>query len=888
MRQRAIAYQLLIPVAFVLAVSGCSVEKNTGASRFYNSLISKYNIWFNGNEAFKSGVARLNSSYRDDYSSIIPVFEYTAPEAPSIVSSDMERAVQKASKVISLYSITAKPEEKGNRNSGNEEFYNRKEYNDWVDDSYLLLAKAQFYQYKFKEARAALSFAIGISTSSDIIAEATIWQARIQTEQGVYSEALRILQGMTGLEEFPRTLRSMYFTTLADVYLRQKRYNEAVAPLTEAVSCTSQRNTRIRLTYLLAQTCEAAGENALSTRYFTEVIRMNPPYEMEFNAGINLAGVADISEKNATELKRSLQKMLRDSKNKDYLDQIYYALGELGLRQGNTGEALRLWQQAASASTINNRQKAKAFIALGAHYYTVPDYMKAYLYYDSASYLINNRFPDFDNINNRTTALKEYAGFHSVVVKEDSLRRVADMSTSERDALISGLIRSYEEKMAGDRKSDGADRYNMGQYYENEQRSQNAISAEGAWYFYNQAALTFGRTEFRRRWGDRRLEDNWRRSNKTRNAFTAATPAAENGNEKPGNDSASVSPERTKEFYLRELPLNDSLMQISFNLSARALLGEGKLLYSRLNDTVRAANALEEASRTGDDDQAKAEALYELYRLLRISDPARAERRRAELLQEYPESEYTLILIDPDFVKHQQQLSARLSGLYDSAWVAFNSEKYIETRKICDSAMEHYPGGDLIPKFMLLDALATGATEGEIAYKSKLDSLIARFPGTPEGQRAAEITTVLKREIPAIQVAEDRQIADRLYTADTLQPHYVMIIAENKTANLNRIVFDIINYNLDNYPDKNYRTEGAVMDNVIMITIGQFGGAAAAGKWLSSFQPMEVIRDAASAGLSLYLISRDNLPKFRQDGNISRYRIFYQENYPGTEKATGK
>jgi tetratricopeptide (TPR) repeat protein len=862
-------------------ITGCSVEKNTGASRFYNSLVAKYNVWFNGNEAYKAGVEKVQLSHRDDYTVLIPVFEYTSDESVSAAASDMERAAQKASKVIALYSITAKPDEKGRKggDARDEEFYNRREYNEWVDDAYLLLAKSQFYLKNLPAARSAFSYTVSIATDPDLISEANIWMARIQTEEGNYSEASRILQGFTDIEGLPKPLKPMLYSTMADVALRQKRYNDAVSPLTLAVENSNNKRTRERLTYLLAQVCKTTGDNSLSTRYFREVIRMNPPYELEFNAAINLAGVTDLSHGDAEDLVKSLRRMLRDSKNKDYLDQIYFALGELEMRMGNTDEALNLWAQSAKNSTVNTRQRARAYLALGEHYYAQPEYMTAYLYYDSASYLIDERFPDYKLISRRTSDLGEFADFHRVVITEDSLRRVARMSSTERDALISEMIRSLEAEQTKAMQGDGSDRYNMGLYYENEQRSEGAISAEGGWYFYNQSAMTFGRTEFRRRWGDRRLEDNWRRSNKARAAFTAPT-TAENGEEQQAGDSTALAPERTKEYYLRNLPLTDSLMSLSVSKSANALLGEGKILASRLSDTLMAAKSLETAAAPGNSDNIRAEALYELFRLLRNSDPAGAERFRAELLSSFPDSEYSLILSDPDYVRKQQEMLTRARTRYEAAYEAFVSERYAETQAICGEAAGQFPGDDLLPKFMLLDAMAAGATGGEMAYKEKLDSLTAKYPTTPEGKRAAEIIAFLRREIPAIQVAEDTRIAEELYEADTTQPHFVIIVAENIQANMNQMVFDVINYNLDNFTDKNYRTEGKVVGtDYILITVGTFENAAEAGTWLRAFDPLANIRDAENAAISLYIISRNNLEKLTSDKNITRYRIFYETAY---------
>jgi len=861
-------------------VAGCSVEKNTGASRFYHSLISKYNIYFNGYEAYKAGVAKVRASHRDDYSALLPVFEYSTPEAAQVSGGDMERAVQKASKLIALYSITAKPEEKrGDRSAGDEEFYNRREYNQYVDDSYLLMAKAQFYQKNFTGARATLSYNLGLTKDPGIITESAIWMARIHTEEGNYQEAERLLQGITEPEELSKNLQAMIWSTSADIALRQKRYGQAIDPLIKAVEYSSDKQTKVRLTYLLAQTCKAGGDNTRSTKYFTDVMRMNPPYDLEFNAGINLAGVADVSSGDAAELKKTLRRMLRDSKNKEYLDQIYFALGEIERRQGNIEGALELWSESVRTSTGNNRQKARSYLALGEYFYAVPSYVKAQRYYDSAVFIIDKRFPDYEAISRTSSDLNEYAAFHTVVTVEDSLRRVALMSPSERESLIAGIIRTLqEEETRARQETAGSDRYNMGQYYENEQRNQNSITAEGSWYFYNQAALTFGRTEFRRRWGERRLEDNWRRAN--RNRMTLTAQGNENGDGVTNPDSAGVAAGRSTEFYLKNLPLTDSLMAQSRQKSAAALLAEGKVLASRIRDTTLAATSFEDASKPGGTDIVRAEALWELYRLLQKNDPARAERRRSELLSLFPASEYARILSDPDYVRKQTEASRASGVLYETAYNAFATGSYEEAFTLCENALKMYGRDQLAPKFMLLQAMAAGASRGETAYKEGLDSLVARYPSTPEAVRAAEIIEVLLREIPEMRIADDIKIAETLYVTDTLQPHYVLLVAANVSANLNQMVFDVINFNLDNFSDKNYRSEGSAAENKFLtITVGPFITSSEAMAYLKLFDPLKEIRGAAEAQISVFVISRDNLPKFMDDSNIERYRIFYDKTY---------
>ena len=260
----------------------CSVEKNTRTSRFYQGLTSRYNIYFNGNESFKAGVAKVHSGYRDDYSELLKVFEYSDNSTVSMCSADMERAIQKASKVISLKSITTKPETKGNAlpTPQEEEFLNRKEYNDWVDDCYLLLGKARLYKHEYENAKSTLSYNITSSVDEKIKIESTIWLARIYNETGNYNESNRILSELDLSKNFTKDLKGLYYTTLADLFIKQKRFAEAVEPLSKSLEFISGKSNKYRLTYLLAQLYEKTGEGNKAMPLYRKVIKMNPPYEV--------------------------------------------------------------------------------------------------------------------------------------------------------------------------------------------------------------------------------------------------------------------------------------------------------------------------------------------------------------------------------------------------------------------------------------------------------------------------------------------------------------------------------------------------------------------------------------------------------------------------------
>ena len=875
-------YKYLVILGLSLILAGCSVEKNTDSSRFYNSLTSRYNIYFNGYESFKSGVAKIMNGYKDDYSELLKVFEYSDPSTASLCSADMERAIQKASKLITLKSITAKPEVKNKREPTEKEkkLLEQKEYNEWVDDSYLLVGKAHFYKHEYNEATSVFNYCITEANDNLIKKEAVIWLARVYNETGNYNESLRILTDLEMTPDFTRLLKSMYYSTLADLFVKQKKYTEALEPIGKAVEFVSGKRARYRLTFLQAQLCSQTGDGARATSLFRNVISMNPPYEVEFNARINIAGVFDINTGNPQEIKKELERMLKDSKNKDFQDLIYFALGNLSMREENEAEALDYFRKSASSASQNQNQKGRSYLALANHYYAKADYMKAGRYYDSTVFFLDPKYPEYKLLKTKSQSLNALVSQLTIIQTQDSLQKVASMTEADRISLISTIIARVIKDESEGKTSEYADRYNLGQFYENERRSQGNIDQEGKWYFYNQAALTFGRTEFRRRWGDRKLEDNWRRSNKTRITTVQSTANSEVAVKTKTDTTAASLNYKKPEFYLKNLPLNDSLIAVSNEKIAIAMLNAGKAYSESVSDQTKATETLEALVKRFPKNELVPEALYNLYRINKDLNSTKAETYRQRLLQNYPSSEFARILSDPTYYEKKITDLNLSEKLYEEAFKAYNAEKFNDAIALCDEGIKKYPADVLVPKFQLLRAYSTARVSDERSLKEELTSLVKAYPKTDESKKAEEIIAFLNQKIPELKVEEDKQIASEIYLADTTSNHEFVLIIPDPAFNINQATFDVISYNIDNYTNKNYRTEGILVDNkYIMITVSGFTSYRQAYDYYNSFLFEKLVRNSSGIKMLTFLISKENLKVLNKDKNPGRYQLFFTEKY---------
>jgi tetratricopeptide (TPR) repeat protein len=876
------SYKYLALLSLLLFPTNCSVEKNTPSSRFYHSLTSRYNIFFNGNESFKSGVSKVNKGYTDDYAELLRVFEYSDPASPSRCSSDMERAIQKASKLISLKSMTSKPEikDKTKISEQDQSLLDRKEYNNWVDDSYLLIGKAHFYKQEYNEASAVFEYCMKEAADPEIKKEASIWLSRVYNESGKYSEGFRILNEMDIKNESSRTLKSMYYSTLADLFIKQKKYSEAVDPLGKAIQLASGKRAKYRLTYLLAQINERAGNSERAIALYREVTKMNPPYDVEFNARINIAGVFDVNSGNPKEIRKELERMLRDSKNKDFLDQIYFALGNLSMKEGNEKEALDFFRKSASSQSSNQNQKGRTYLALADYFYNKPDFMKAGKYYDSTVYFIDQKNPDYQLIRTKSQNLNAVVSQLEIIQKEDSLQKVAAMSESERSNLISSIIAKITKAESEGKTTSYSDMYNLGQYYENERRFQNNIEQEGKWYFYNQAALTFGRTEFRRRWGDRKLEDNWRNANKSR----INTSQESNGSDEKaqaGKDTTKAALDyKSPEFYLKNLPLTDSLLALSNDKVANAYLNAGKAYSEKLSDQVKATESYEKLINRYPSSELVPETLYNLYKTNKEINNSKAEAYRQRLLASYPSTEFAKILSDPGYYIKKLDAMKMAEQVYEKAYNSYTSENFSSAISICEDAMKTYSQDPLAPKFMLLHAYCVARISDERSFKEDLNKVVKGWPGSNESIKAGEIIAYLNQKLPELKVEEDKEIARELYVQDAVSNQVFILVITDPAFNINLSSFDVISYNIDNYTNKNYRTEGVLVDNkYIIITVSGFRDYPEAFGYYNSFSIEKVIRNSSKSGMFSFIIGKDNLDVLNKDKNPDRYMLFFREHY---------
>jgi len=873
---------------FVFLAISCSVKKNTVISRTYHNLTALYNVYFNGNESYKKGIKRINNNLKDDYTSLLPVFPFPNSETSNSSFAEMERAIKKGSKTIILHSITAKPEmKKGIRTKREKEFYNKKEYNKWVDDAYLLIGKANLMKGDYQAATTAFRHILQEYPKENTYEETQIWLARALILKEEFMEAEDICKDMSGQKKLSRRLVPFLNATYADLHIHKKRFDDAIPKLEIAAKKARDKRSRIRYTYILGQLYQLTGHMDKATEKYLKVIKMNPPYEMTFNARVNLAGVFESGDKSADEIRKQLYKLLKDAKNKEYLDQIYFALGNLDFKEGNIDNALKNYKTSVFKSVSNQRQKARSYLAIADIKYTQKEYLDAQAYYDSAVTNIDATFPDYDKIYARAKSLKRLAISLNTVTFEDSVQFVAKMSENDRNKFIDQIIARVKEKEAEEQKRQQEElleqQANMMSLNDLNSRGGLGQNVEGGkWYFYNPTSKGYGETEFQMKWGKRKLEDNWRRINKKSMSTTDITEE-EQDKDNPDKVKKKTLSNKTREFYIQNLPLTDSLLAVSHNKIRKALYDAGIIYKDELSEYKLSSKEFEEIIKRYPEDPIAGNAAYQLYILYRqMENTLKAEEYKVLLLTKYPESIYAKLITNPNFIAELQEKENAVSKLYESAYDDYSIGNYASSYDKASQGIINYPNHKLIPKFIFVKALSNGKLTNIETLRTDLNFLIKEYPKSEEAGSAKDIITMMDVQHPEAKEAEEKVIAKEIYkqAADD-EKHFFAIVVDSKKSNYNQLVFNIINFNLDNYSNSNLtvKTENLGTKNQMVVISAFNNKVEALNYYNTATKDNKVYKDIGNNALASFIISETNLATLRKDLSESTYMKFFKENY---------
>ncbi len=815
----------LLSIAVLLATTACSTQKNTWASRNYHAMTTRYNIYYNGNNSYIDGLNAIDKAAEDDYSSILPLYSVSHHEAAQAATSEMDRTIEKCRKCIKLHSIKVKPKPDPKRRGDPKykAFMAQEEYNRHMDDAWLLLGKAEFHKGDFLGAVGTFNYIIRhYSYDKDMVAQCQLWVVRAYGEMGWLYEAEELMAKINP-DDISRKNRWLYSATFADLKLKNKQYTDAV-PLLKKALPDERREQQLRYYFILGQIYAAENDKQAAVDMLKKVIRKSPPAEMDFNARLmrtKLSG--DI---------KALDKMAKQPKNKNRLDYIYGAAGDILLEKQDTTGALMYYDLAIEKSVTGGAQKATILIQAADLYYTKKNYQKAAPYYSEAAGIISIEHDDYQRVRRLSETLDELVLQENIVTLQDSLQRLSKLSEEEQLKIVEKLIADLEqaEKEEAERQL-LAEREAMN----NEQTSvdtRNMLGGGGAkanWYFYNAQLLKSGKQDFNRRWGNRKLEDNWRRQIKTLSSNFTSEESNENyvendsveGETRETSSNNLVTDNKDPQYYLQQIPKTDEDIAVSNAQIADALYQMVGIYRDKLEDELNAQQTEEEFARRFPNDQRGAELLFVRYlQHMRKQDKLNAEAVRKQILQDFSDSEPARILSQPDYFERISRMQAEQDSLYEATYASYLQGDYAQVKFNKRYAEENLSSSKLMPRFLFLNAIAIARTEGQEPFIAALQEMVERYPESENGAMAKDMLAMMNQgmesqtgDIGASSLLDKRGefTADTDTTTEEISfsiekkiPSVVLLVTDNDEADLNQLLFEVALFNFSRFLVKDF------------------------------------------------------------------------------------
>ena len=834
----------LLIVLFSLVLSGCSTKKNTASTRWWHSFNARYNTYFNGNQAFIDGNLEKEKGNKDNYTEIIPLYMVGNKQSREIGKGQYDRAIEKSEKAIRRHSIKAKPEWNSSKRktAKDREWLGRREYNPFLWRAWMLLGKSQFQKGAFDEAAATFTYMSRLYHTQPMQSGlAKAWLAKSYTELGWMYDAEDVIRNMSRDSMDFRAVKDWDYT-YANYYIHSGDYQKAIPYLRKAISHERRKVQRAREWFLMGQIQNQLGNKDEAYKAYRKVVACNPPYELEFNARIAQTEV--MADRNGKQMIGKLKRMAVNDNNAEYLDQVYYAIGNIYMLQKDTAQAIAAYEKGNQKSVRNGIEKGVLLLTLGNIYWQMEKFNDAQRCYGEAIGLLDKDRKDYDELAYRSKVLDELVPYTDAIHLQDSLLELSTMPEEERLKAIDRVIDALKKKEKEER--DARLLAEAEQMEQEQQRTGNQLSpgnqaaptitqrGNGEWYFYNPMAVNQGKIAFQRQWGKRENKDNWQRINQTvvamseqqedenpegtenqeaNDSIDIATPK-----EDTPQDSLSADPHE-REYYLAQIPFTDEQKAVCHDIIKDGLFHAGVIFKDKLDNLTLSEKHLVRLTDNYTDYEYLDEALYHLYLLYARQD--RMDKANAclnRMKRDFPESEWTTLLADP-FYKENARFGEHIEdSLYAAAYEAFKTDRYDIVKGNARVSADRFPLGENRAKFLFIEGLSMlneGDGDGCI---ERLKTVVEKYPNSEVSELAGMIVKGVqdgrrlhggKFDIGDIWSRRDITLGSDSTAVIELSAerneNFMFILAyEPDSINENQLLFEMARYNFTNFLVRNF------------------------------------------------------------------------------------
>ena len=840
----------LMMIAMVVLLAACSNKTNTARSRFWQAFTTKYNVYYHGKTNYDEQEKAMMDAYEDDYSQRLymhPAEARSNPKAPQPTGS-FDRTIEKMEKAITLHSIKKKPKRKSGKNHDPkyQEWLSRDEYNPYLHNAWYMMAKAQYMKGDFLDAAATFRYiARHFTWKNDLVQECKVREALCYCALGWTTEADNVLAHIHLDEITNKRVRALANAAFADYYVKSQQPEEAIPYLAQAVK-GFKGNQKVRMSFLLGQLYEDVGDKHNAYLAYKQAGGSSgSTYRTKFNARIKQSSVYE-GANIASEVK-ALKRMTRYDRNKDYLDQVYYAIGNLFLTHGDTAKAVENYKLAAEKSTRNGVDKAISQLTLGGIYFDQRLYDDAQPCYAEAIPLVNEDYPNYKMLKKRSDVLDELAVYSQNVTLQDSLLKLSKMTPEEQKAVIAKIIEELKKKEKEEAEAAAREEYLAQQNARGSQIQDNGnapstyvMNTDNSWYFYNTATKNAGKTQFQRQWGNRKLEDNWRRRNKTTFSFndeetdSALIALADSMVVNENGDTVKVDVEALKraedphyeEYYLKQIPKTEEEIQSAHEIIQEGLYNMGTILKDKMEDYNAAAYEFSQLLDRYPDNTYRLDVYYNMYMMfMRNGQEADAQPYRDSILVNFPESKYGMAMQDPNYLENLKNMNRDQEQMYEAAYAKYLSNDHTGVHDAYTEMMRKYPLSKIMPKFMFIDALSYLTEKNYDKFKETLKDMLQRYPQTDitpvasdivkqinQGRRLEGGGSNVRGMLWTTRLSNDTtpQALERTFTPfaeDNDKPQVFILLFPLDSVNSNMLLYEVARHNFNTFKVKDYDIE---------------------------------------------------------------------------------
>lgn len=908
----------MLLAAVLLAATGCSTQKNTAKTRWWHSFKARYNTYYNGTLAYIDGSLEKENGNKDNFTEMLPLYTVGNKQSREIGKGNFEKAIEKCQKTIKLHSIKKRPvwDKKRRKTEKDIEWLSRREYNPFLWKAWMLMGRSQFYKGAFDEAASTFAYMGRLyQTQPAIYAKSRAWLAKCYLEEGWLYDAEDVVRNMER-DSIHWSARKEWDYTYADYYIHTGDYAKAIPYLRKVIKHEMRRKQRAREWYLMGQMQAALGNKAEAMRAYKRVIRQNPPYEVEFNARIAMTEV--MSGGQWKKMVSRLKRMAASDKNKEYLDQVYYAIGNIYLAQNDTAKAISAYERGAAKATRSGIEKGVLLLKLGDIYWEMERYNDAQRCYGEAIGLLDKERKDYEELSHRSKVLDQLVPYTDAVHLQDSLQTLAKMDEKDRNAAIDRTIAELKrkEKEERDRQAEqnaqetmqqNSGNNNMQQQNNRQQNNTNQQN-NGLWYFYNATAVSQGKSAFQKMWGKRENVDNWQRVNKTVVNFGGNQEETELSEAQLDSiarqeaiedslaqiaDSAQNDPHK-REYYLAQIPFTEDQIEASNKIIEDGLFNAGVIFKDKLNNLPLSEKQLKRLTSQYPDFEKMADAYYHIYLLyMRKGETDVAEGYVERLKKEYPESEWTTLLSDPYFVENAKLGVHMEDSLYASTYDAFKAARYAEVSGNVRISDSRFPLGANRDKFVFIGGLSKlneGDAEGCL---EDMNTVVKKWPqsgvaemagmivkGVSEGKRLKggkfDLDNVWERRSEVLTDNDStavRELSDERFAAFTF-----MIAYKPDSTDENRLLFELASYNFTSFLVRNFDIAVEDADGIHRMKVSGFRNYDEALQYVRQLFTNKTITSLIGRNRTI-IISEKNLPLLGRQFSYDDYARFYDKHF---------